>query len=388
MSERTFLGFSRRAGRAGVRNHVFVLGINGLISAAAGRIVAAVPGAVLVATPYGRGQIGPDKRSHFLQLAGIGANPNVGAVLVVGVDRKSADQVASAIAGHSARPLDIITLDDTHEDALELTTRGIRSCASLAREASRARRQPIPVSDLYLGLECGHSDASSGLAANPLAGALADRLIDAGGTAVIGETLEWLGAEEALRARAADDDTGEAIIRAVSTREAAVAALGEDLLGNNPGEENIRGGLSTIEEKSLGAVAKAGTRPIRGLLSFAQRPQRNGLHLMDGPCFSPESITGFVASGAQLVAFTTGAGNSFSSLLAPTVKISANPRARERLACQIDFDAGAVFEGTQMLEEAADRLFEAVIGIASGTLTWAEVVGEGGECFTRLGASL
>lgn len=388
MTDKTFLGFPRRSGRAGVRNHLLILGINGLIGAAAGRVAAALPGSKLVATPYGRGQFGPDKDCHFRQLVGIGANPNIGAVLIVGVDRKSADEVANAIAARSPALIEVLTLDDTHEDALELTARAIRLGARLAREISRARRKPISMADLYIGLECGHSDASSGLAANPLAGALADRLVDAGGTAVIGETIEWLGAEHALRHRGAVPETGEAIVRAVAAREAAVTAAGVDLLGNNPGAENIRGGLSTIEEKSLGAVAKAGSRPVAGLLPFAEPPAKAGLYLMDGPSFSPESMTGFVASGTQMILFTTGPGNSYCSLLAPTIKISANPTAHEHVRDQLDFDAGDVFQARETLDAAADRLFAGMVGFASGTLTWGEAVGEGSECFTRIGASL
>jgi altronate dehydratase large subunit len=388
MVEKTFLGFPRKSGRPGARNHLLVLGINGLVATGAARVAAALPGSRLVATPYGRGQFGADKKCHFQQLVGIGANANNGAVLIIGVDRSSADEVANGIAARSPVLVETVTLDDTHEDALALAELGIRAGSRLAREISRARRQPVSVSELYVGLECGHSDASSGLAANPLAGALADRLVDAGGTAVIGETIEWLGAEHALRHRGAKPEIGEAIVLAVAAREAAVTAAGVDLLGNNPGAENIRGGLSTIEEKSLGAVAKAGSRPISGLLPFAGPPDHAGLYLMDGPSFSPESMTGFVASGTQMILFTTGPGNSYCSLLAPTIKISANPTARERLESQIDFDASGVFQARETLDAAADRLFAEVIGIASGTLTWGEAVGEGAECFTRIGASL
>ncbi|HVW56889.1 MAG TPA: UxaA family hydrolase [Rhizobiaceae bacterium] len=388
MVERTFLGFSRPRGRAGTRNHLLVLGINGLIAATAARAASALPFARLVATPYGRGQFGPDKECHFRQLAGIGANPNNGAVLIIGVDRKSADDVAAAVSARAAVPIEVLTLDDTHEDALELGVRAIRAGASLSRDISRARREAVPLSELYLGLECGHSDASSGLAANPLAGALADRLVDAGGTIVIGETIEWLGAEHALSPRGVTPETGEAIVRAVAAREAAVSAAGIDLIGNNPGQENIRGGLSTIEEKSLGAIAKAGTRPIIALLSFAEPPRRPGLHLMDGPSFSPESMTGFVASGTQMILFTTGPGNSYCSLLAPTIKISANPAASAQIRNQFDFDASRIFEGRETLDAAADRLLDEAVAFASGMLTWGEAVGEGAECFTRIGASL
>lgn len=388
MTEPTFLGFPRTGGRAGTRNHLLVLGINGLVAASASRIAASLPGAKLVASPYGRGQFGADKKIHFRQLAGIGGNPNNAAVLIVGADRKSADDVAQAIAAASAAAVEAVTLDDTHEDALQLEGRAVRLGSRMLRDLSRARREPVPVAQLYLGLECGHSDASSGLAANPLVGAVADRLIDAGAAAVVGETLEWLGGEHVLRRRGVHPGIGERIVAAVAARENAVVAAGVDLLGDNPGQENIRGGLSTIEEKSLGAIAKAGTRPVVDLLAFGQRPPSGGLYLMDGPSYSPESMTGFVASGTQMILFTTGPGNGYCSLIAPTVKVSAHPAACARLTEQIDFDAGSVLQARMSLDEAADSLFAALLDVASGTLTWGEAAGQGSECFTRIGPSL
>jgi altronate dehydratase large subunit len=181
---------------------------------------------------------------------------------------------------------------------------------------------------------------------------------------------------------------GAAIVAAVLRREAEVARGGQDLTGNNPGAENIRGGLSTIEEKSLGAIAKTGTRPIRGLLRLAERPTLKGLHLMDGPSFSPESLTGFAASGAQIMLFTTGAGNGFCNSVAPTLKVTGRPETARRLTDQIDFDASPVFEGREDIERAGERLFDAMLDVASGAATWGEIHGEGAEAFARLGGSM
>ena len=381
-----FLGFARPKGRAGTRNTLLVLGINGLVTRAAERISAALPGSRLVATPYGRGQLGRDKDMHTAQLIGLGAHPNVGAVLIVAADRPTAETIANSIADRSARPVEIVSLDDVEEDALALTATGIRRGGALARLISGQPRTPLPVAELFLGIECGHSDATSGLFSNPLSGAAADRLVERGGTVVIGETLEWLGAEHVLAKRAADAAIGRAVVAAVESRERAVSALGVDLLYNNPGYENVRGGLSTIEEKSLGAIAKAGSTPIRSVLDFAQPPETNGLHVMDGPGFSPESMTGFAAAGAQIMMFTTGAGNSFCSLLAPTIKISAHPHARLRTE-QIDFDASALWRGEATLPDMAEGLLSRIIDVASGLSTWGEVYGEGNEAFARFGSS-
>lgn len=382
----TFLGYRRPSGRAGVRNQLLVLCINGLTSPAARRIAASLPGSRLVATPYGRGQFGADKAAHERQMVGLGRNPNAGATLVIGADRESVDHVAAAIAT-VGKPVEAVALDDVHEDALALADRGLRAGARLTHAISRARREPVSAAELFVGIECGHSDATSGLVSNPLAGAVADRLVDLGGTVVFGETLEWLGAEHVLATRAATDGVGQAIRDVVLQREAAVAATGTDLLGNNPGHENIRGGLSSIEEKSLGAIAKGGSRPIRSVLAIAQAPDTPGLHVMDGPGFSPESLTGFAAAGAQVMLFTTGAGNSFCNALAPTLKISAHPEAVQRLREQIDIDASAVLLGTADLEQVAAQAFDLLLETASGTATWGEILDETAEVFIRTGSS-
>ena len=383
----TFAGYARPDGRVGVRNAVLVLGINGLVARAAARVAQNVAGTVLVATNYGRGQFGADRSAHEAQLRGLASNPNAAAVVIVGADRKTSEALAQSIAG-IGKPVAVVTLDDVHEDALALADAGIRAAARLAREASRVERVRVSAAQLCIGVECGHSDATSGLVANPVVGGAVDAVIDSGGRAIFGETIEWLGAEHLLARRAATPDIGHAIVAAVKRREAEVAATGVDLTWNNPGAENIRGGLSTIEEKSLGAIAKGGSRPIAGLLQLAQAPPGPGLYVMDAPGFSPESMTGFAAAGAQLMLFTTGAGNSYCNSLAPTIKVSAHPRTAKALPEQIDFDASSVFAGREDAAQASERLFELVLAVASGYMTWGEVLGEGGESFVRTGASL
>lgn len=382
-----FSGFPRPDGRFGVRNHVLVLGVNGLAARTAGRIAAALPGVVCVASHHGRGQIEPDIASHRAQMLGLALNPNVGAVLIVGVDGAAVEFYLRAVtaAGTAA---DAVSFAEAGEDAFTVTALGCRRLARLAKIASAARRVPAPFAALTVGVECGHSDATSGIASNRVIGAAADRLVDLGATVLVGETVEWLGAEHLLAARARNPAVGAAIVAAVVARETAVAASGASLTGNNPGEENIRGGLSTIEEKALGAVAKTGSRPIDGLLALAERPPGPGLWLMDAPAFSPESLTGFAAVGAQLMLFSTGAGNSYASAISPTIKLTARAGTATLLAEQIDFDASAVFQGDETSDAAAARLLEIVAEIGCGSLTWGEVFGEGLEVPTRLRGSL
>jgi altronate dehydratase large subunit len=191
-----------------------------------------------------------------------------------------------------------------------------------------------------------------------------------------------------IAARASTPAIGAAIVDAVERREQAVAALGINLTGNNPGPENIRGGVTTIEEKALGAISKTGRSPIAGLLPMSEHPPGPGLYLMDASSFAPESMTGFVASGAQMIVFTTGAGNSICSLVAPTVKVSGNPASAGRLAEQIDFDASPLAGGTADVKDHLRQFIHAIVDHASGTLTWGEILGEGEEAFARIRASL
>jgi altronate dehydratase large subunit len=387
MSGAAFAGFRRPDGRVGIRNHLLVLSVTGLTGPTARRIGRAIATAKVITLPYGSGLMGDDAALQTRALIGFGRHPNVGATLVIGAHPPHTREIADAIAG-AGKPVETLILDDCDHDAITLTERGLRIAARLARDASRARRTPAELGELFVAMECGRSDPSSGLVANPLVGRVVDEIVAAGGQAVFGETIEWLGAEHLLTARAADAAVARAIVDAVARREQAAVASGMDLLGNNPGPTNIAAGLSTIEEKSLGAIAKGGSSPIRGVIGIAEAPRGPGLYLMDAPAYAPESVTGLVASGAQVVLFTTGVGNSFVSGLAPTIKISANPVAGERLREQLDFDASDVFERRASLADAALRLRDVLIDVASGALTWGEILDEGEEVVSRIGPAL
>lgn len=387
LEAKLFPGFLRPDGRVGVRNHMVVLGINGLALRTAERIARNLPGAILVATTAGRGQVEPDLGLHLDQLVGLGTHPNVGAVLVVGVDQATSDEVTTRIQG-CRTSVASVCFTECGEDALRVSDLGLRRAVGLRRVASQARRSEARGAGLVVGVECGHSDSTSGLASNPVVGAAVDRLVEAGAAVIVGETAEWLGAEHLLAGRAASDSVAAAIHAAVAGREVIAVASGCSLTGNNPGEENIKGGLSTIEEKSLGAIVKTGSRPIDGVLRHAERPPGPGLYLMDGPSFSPDSMTGFAAAGAQIMLFTTGPGNSYASALAPTLKISAQAETVRRLPAQIDFDASPVLAGKEGVAQAGQRLVEAILDVAGGTLTFGEIVGEGLEVPTRIRGSL
>ena len=382
-----FQGYRRADGRVGVRNLVLVLSVNGLTGPAARRIARSVAGTACVGLPYGSGLIGEDEAATRRALVGFASHPNVGGALIVGADPPWVEEIAAA-AEEKGQRIVALTLDGCGHDALRLAERGVREAARLLREASRAQRGPATFADLCLGLECGRSDPSSGLVANPLLGRIADRIADAGGSSMIGESTEWLGAEHLLANRASRPEVAEAIVAAARRREAMAVAAGIDLTGHNPSATNIAGGLSTIEEKSLGAVAKSGSAPIAGLLAYGEAPAAGGTWVMDAPAYAPESLGGFVAAGANLILFTTGLGNSYGSSLAPTLKVTANPETAAQLDSQIDFDASAVFRGEETLADAQSRL-EALIGeAASGMLTWSETLLETDEVISRFGPAL
>jgi altronate dehydratase large subunit len=384
----TFEGYRRADGSVGVRNHTLVMSVTGLTSPTARRIARSLSGAKLVTTSYGSGLMDEDAELQVRALAGFACNPNVAAALVIGGTGPHVSRIAEIVA-RTGRPVEALILDDCEHDAITLTERGVRIGARLMRETSRARRTAVGTDELFVAMECGRSDPSSGLVANPLVGAVVDAIVDAGGRALFGETIEWLGAEHLLAARAADANVAREIIAAVNRREQEAVAAGMDLLGNNPGPTNVASGLSTIEEKSLGAIAKGGQSLVRGVVRVADAPPREaGLYLMDAPAYAPESVGGLVSAGAQLVLFTTGVGNSFVSGIAPTIKLSGNPNAAAHLHEQLDFDASDVFERRATLAQAARRLHDLVLDVASGTLTWGEILDEGDDVVSRLGPAL
>lgn len=383
----TFSGYRRSDGSVGTRNHLLVLSTTGVTGAAARRIGAVLPAAKVIAPPYGSGVVGEDGTLRDRLLTGFARHPNVGAVLLLSGKPPEGDAYREALAP-SGKPVELLLLDEHGQDSLCLTDAGVRAGARLLRTLSAADRTAASLADLRLAVECGRSDPSSGLAANPLAGRLCDRVVEAGGACVVGETLEWFGAEHLLERRARDGSVGTAIREAVVRRTDHAARSGIDLIGNNPGPTNIAGGLSTLEEKSLGAVLKTGSHPIQGLVAHGETPRGPGLWLMDQPFYAPESVSGFVASGANVLIFTTGPGNSYASLLTPTIKLSANVETCRRLREQIDFDASAILGGRATLSDMATSLTECVLKTASGMLTFGEILSEGEEVLSRLGPSL
>jgi altronate hydrolase len=257
----------------------------------------------------------------------------------------------------------------------------------LPAAAASGRRTPVPVSALTLGLQCGGSDAWSGVSANPVLGVAVDRLVAAGGTAVLAETPEIHGAEHLLTRRAASPEVALALVERVAWWERYAGADGGNL-DNNPSPGNRAGGITTIEEKSLGAVAKGGSTPLRAVYRYAEPVTERGLVFMDTPGYDPVSVTGIVAGGANLVCFTTGRGSVFGCRPAPSMKLATTTELYRRMADDMDFDCGAVIDGRATVTELGEALFEEIRAVASGRPTKSEELGFGDEEFVpwQLGA--
>jgi len=319
-----FHGYPRKVGRPGIRNTLLVLSVCGLNAAGARKVQASLPQSLLISTAFGRGQIGEDKIFHDSLLSKFACHPNIGAVVLLAPDKGLRKQYQSAIES-TGRLCAGFSLEEAFEDSEKLVATAIDSGQQLANVLNGVKREAFAISELALAIECGHSDATSGIVANPLAGDLADLLIAEGGAVVISETMEWTGTERELYKRCVTPEVANKLDRLVTQRHALASAAGVDIHYGNPGAQNHAGGITTLEEKSRGAIAKCGTTAIVGALEQAEViPNKAGLYLMDTPSLSPESISSMVAASAQIVIFTTGQGNPYGSAVAPTLKLTAN----------------------------------------------------------------
>ena len=382
-----FLGFKRKDGSVGIRNKLLIISITGLTGPTARKISNLLQDTLFVDNPYGGGIIGEDKIRQDNAIIGFAKNPNVGAVLIISADPPKGDFIKSRLE-NSSKPIELLTLDECNHDAIKLLELGLRKGANLIRRISKNKREKVSLSKLSIGLECGRSDPSSGLVANPVMGHIADRLIDLGGSAVIGETIEWLGAEHLLENRAKSNKVKSKISKAVNFQKQFSQSKGINLLGNNPGHQNIEAGLSTIEEKSLGNITKSGSKKIEDVLQWGEKIDKKGMFLMHAPYYAPESLSGFSAAGCQVTLFSTGVGNSFTNHIAPSIKYSANPEICGKLNNQLDFECSDVFLGKKSFEDALNDFWNFMIDVCSGTLTWGEILNDSSEVFSRIDRSL
>jgi len=382
-----FMGYPRPDGRVGIRNQVAVLSVMDNTNPAAHRIADIVNGTMALSTPFGRGQFGYDRDMTYKTLAGLATHPNIAAVLILSLSLDTAQYLLDLVEP-CGKPTQALGLQETG-GTLDLTAAGAKIAAQLVGEASELQRQARPLSDLVVGVECGGSDATSGLASNPAVGSFADRLVDEGGTIVLSEPAEFMGAEHILAQRAVSEKDKRRIIEMVAWFENEALRQGLDMQKTNPSPDNIAGGLTTLEEKSLGAIAKGGTRPITQILEYAEQPSQKGLVVMNTPSAACESMSGLAAGGCQIVIFSTGRGNSIgATAVSPTIKVTGNPNTVKSMPENIDLDLSSIITSNEPIDQAGQRVWDMVVKVANGKYTTAEVLGECQLSVSRWGLSV
>ncbi|WP_309089846.1 altronate dehydratase family protein [Phenylobacterium sp.] len=386
-----FMGYRRKNGRVGTRNEIWILCTVGCVARTAQRIAerasrefaGRTDGVHALTHPFGCSQLGGDLDATRAMIAALAGHPNAGGVLILGLGCEN-NQLSALLesAPHLDRERLRAFTAQMAEDELE---EGLRAVAELVAIAEQDRREPCPVSDLVIGLKCGGSDGLSGLTANPLVGRIADKVCGAGGTAVLTEIPEIFGAERLLMARAADEAVFRGVAEVVNDFKAYFTSHGEPV-SENPSPGNIAGGITTLEEKSLGAVQKAGRGPVTEVIRYGEQAHAPGVVLLEAPGNDAVSSTALTAAGATVILFTTGRGTPLG-FPAPTLKIATNSSLAQRKPNWIDFDAGRIVAG-ETVDQAADRLMDLVLATASGRETRAEANGEREIALWKRGVTL
>lgn len=384
----TFWGYRRHDGRVGVRNHILILPSVVCSNTVVQRIAQQAPGAVFVTHQHGCSQVGDDVEQTRKTLIGYATNPNVAGVLVVslGCETIEGDKVAEAIAA-TGQTTEFLGIQES--GGIKATVeKGVEKVRAMMERARTLQREEAPVSELILAVQCGGSDAFSGITANPALGITSDLLIGAGGTVMLAEVPECLGAEHLLAARAITPEVGQQVLDAVQRYEQEALRMGVDLNKGNPAPGNIKGGLTTIEEKSIGALKKGGSTPLMEVIGYADAPTKRGLVLQDTPGNDIESVTGNLAGKAQIVVFTTGRGSVTGAAIAPVIKVATNTPMYDKMRDNMDINAGTVVDGTETLQEVGRRMFAKLIAVANGEETRSEEWGCNEFGINRIGPSL
>jgi altronate dehydratase large subunit len=366
----TFLGYQRENGTVGVRNRLLVLSsvscANGVVEAIGRELPEAVP----VTQGYGCGYGPEDFGVSHRTLTGLVNHPNVGAALVIGLgcELLKAEFLTREVEG---KPAEALVIQESG-GSQATTEKGLAIARKLLQQLEAVERAPVPVSELVVGLQCGGSDALSGVTANPAVGAAADRFVGAGATVVLAETTEMIGTAHILKRRGATPEIGEQVERLVNGHHAHVREQLGDLAGMVIAPGNVEGGLSSITEKSLGAITKGGTTPLQEVVEYAVRPSKRGFVIMDTPGYDIDSMAGIAAGGAQIMLFTTGRGSVAGFPTVPVVKISSNSRIFQNMPGDMDVNAGAVVDEGKTIDEVGQEIFDLALEVAAGERTCAE----------------
>ena len=382
-----FLGYKRPDGKVGVRNHVVILPSVACSNEVCNAISRKVKGTISIPHQHGCAQLAFDAEQTARTLIGVGKNPNVAAVLVIGLGCEvvNSSMIASKIA-ESGKPVKNLIIQEVGGSPRTVKV-GVKIAREMVSFAFRLKREKTNIDSLILGVECGGSDACSGLSANPALGVVSDTLVKEGGTVILSETTESIGAEHILAKRAINPTVRKKIIEIVKRTERRALSLGVDIGRANPAPGNYEGGITTLEEKSLGCVMKGGTGKVMEVLEYAQTPTKKGLVLMDTPGHDAESVTGLIAGGTQIIAFTTGRGNPLGSPITPVIKIASNSYLYSKMKDNMDINAGEIITGNKTVQEIGEKIFHEVIRVANGKLTKSEIWGHREFAINRIGPS-
>ena len=381
--KQTFLGYRRENGRIGVRNHVIILPVDDLSNAAAEAVANNIKGTVAIAHPYGRLQFGADLDLHFRTLIGTGSNPNVAAVVVIGIEEQWTKKLVDGIAA-TGKPVQGfgIELHGDHDTIM----RASKVAKEYVQWASERTRTECPVSDLWVSTKCGESDTTSGCASNPTVGDAFDKLYAAGCTLVFGETTELTGGEQIVAERCRDDKVRADFMRMFDRYQDVIQRhKTSDLSDSQPTKGNIAGGLTTIEEKALGNIQKIGRKcVVDGVLDKAETPTHAGLWFMDSSSAAAEMVTLCAAAGYVVHFFPTGQGNVIGNPILPVIKICANPRTVRTMSEHVDVDTTGLLQREMTMDQAGDKLIDMMFRTVNGRLTAAEALGHREFVLTRL----
>ncbi len=372
----TFYGYKRPDGRVGVRNKVLILPASVCASDTARIIAQQVEGAVTFNNQLGCSQVASDQQYTMDVMAGYAANPNVYGTVVVslGCENCQMDLVVKAIQERTNKPIEQVIIQEVG-GTLKAVDIAVRYAKAMVADASLLQKEEFPMSELIIGTECGGSDPTSGLAANVLIGEMSDRIVAEGGTSILSETTEFIGAEHILARRAATPEVHDRIFEIVHRYEKALQLVGEEVREGNPSPGNKAGGITTLEEKSLGCIHKGGHTPVNAVYDYAKQVEAHqGLVIMDPPGNDPSSVAAMVAGGAQVIVFSSGRGTPTGNPLAPVIKITGNRITFAKMEDNIDVDASPIIYGGD-LKKLGDDFMKLVSEVASGRQTKAEALG-------------
>lgn len=383
MGNPTVMAYKRENGRVGIRNHVIILPLDDLSNAASENVAHNIKGCKALPHAYGRLQFGEDLELFFRTLIGTGANPNVAAVVVIGIEPEWTNIVVEGIA-KTGKPVTGFAIE-RHGD-IKTVEMASWKAKEYVHWASELKREPCDLSEIWVSTKCGESDTTSGLASNPTVGNAFEKLVHMGGTCSFGETSEVTGAEDTVKERAKTPEAAQQFID-LFDRYAAMIDRNKtnDLSGSQPTKGNIAGGLTTIEEKAFGNVQKIGkTIDYEGALDKAVAPDGPGLWYMDSSSAAAEAVTLWAAAGFVAHFFPTGQGNIIGNPIEPVIKLTANPRTASDMAEHIDYDCSAILRGEMTLDESGDHLIEMLVRTCNGRRTAQEVLGHEEFVLTKL----